>query len=380
MSYDYSYNFDGDLEAILEEIFYSFEEVFYSFEEVFADFDIGAVIAIAAIPLAILFIAGLIGYIIKSCAFSGLGKKFGKGNANLAWVPVFHDAFCMLVLSDLTAKPYFSIHPKIDKVLKLHDRKTAFYVYLGCSLVLPLITTGISYVFSFLFGLIPVIGIVISALIGFVLGLLPTVIIAVFKFAYLRDVLDALKRDRDDNQRMALVITIANLFVPIVEPIYLLTLRKYTPLAPEEYCNPYNAYPGANPYGAPGFNPYAAPGNAPFGAQPYPPYTAPGQPPYAPPYCPPVGEASDTPYGTQPPFNASNGNYGYPPPPPPFNHPGNAPFGSPANPPYGTPGNVPYGVPGNPPYGAPFNNPPSPPPQSHTAPEAPTPPTPSEAP
>lgn len=409
MTYDYSYDYSGDLEELLDNFFYGLEEFFY-------DFDPALIFGIVLIPFLIFAVSLLIGYIIRGIAVSGLAKKFGKTNGGLAWVPFFQDIFCTAVISELTAKPYFSIHPKIDKTIKLHDRKTAFYAYLGCAVVLPLIVTGFSYVIGFVFGLIPVIGVFIAGFLSFLLGLIPTVIIAAFKFAYLRDVLDALKRDKDDNQRMALIITIVNHFVPIVEPVYLLSLRKYTPLDPQEYCDPY-AF-GGNPYGAPYGNPYAAPYGNPYAAPGYPPYGNPCNNPYNNPYNAPEGNpvntdgtpengnsntspesaenaasaqpdtasckpceeqpvpdnAQSSAYNAQqnnqgnaqwqtppyPPYGALYPPYGTPGQPPygtpnqsPFGTPNQSPFGAPNQPPFGTPGQAPFGASGQPPFGSP---------------------------
>lgn len=330
--YSYSY----DISEFLDNFIYMIEDFFESL-------DIGFIIGIIAVPLCIFLLFALAGYVLKSYAVYKLGKKFNRDNAALAWIPFYHDIFCMYVLSEITAKPYFSIHPKIDKALNIKSRKTAFYIYLGCVLIGPFFAAVLSGFMGIFISFIPFIGPATSAVVGSVIGLVLAVLSSVFRFVYLRDLLDALKRDKAENQQTALIISVIAYFVPIVFSIYLLTLLKYSPLAPYEYCDPYAA-PGGNPYAAPNGNPYAAPGGNP--------YTAPNSNSY--------GANNNIPYGTQ----------------------NNNPYGTQNNNPYAAPGSAAYGTPGNPPYGTPFGTPPSPPeaPSASPAPEAPTSPTAPESP
>ncbi len=418
------YSFTGDITEILD-------EAFYVIEDVLGSDGLAIVGSIAAIVLGVFAVLGIIGYVIKSIAVSGIAKKFGKDNANLAWIPVFHDVFCMYVLSDVTAKTTFTIHPAIDERIENRSRRKSFYIYLFGLFILPFLCTFVSVIIS----LIPVLGSIASL----VLSLVPAVVVATIRFVYLRDILDALRHNKAENQQSAIIVTAVSHFVPLVDAIYLLTLKKYEPLHPAEYCyedgpgNPYGD-PYANPYGNPyasganpGGNPYA-PGYDPNGPQQNNPYGAPAGNPYDTqqnnPYGAPAGNPNDTqqnnPYGA-PAGNSydtqQNNPYGAPAGNPyesqnknPYST-GNTPYGGVNNPyangntnpyangnsnpyangntnpyaggnvnpysagnqnPYSAPaGSGAYGTPGNPPYGAPFTPPPAP--EAQTPPEAPAP-------
>ena len=424
------YSFTGDITEILD-------EAFYVIEDILGSDGLAIVGSIAAIVFGVLAVLGVIGYFVRSAAVYSIAKKFGKNNAKLAWIPVFHDAFCMYVLSDVTARTTFFIHPQIDKRIENRSRRKSFSIYLIGALLVPFVGAFVSMIVAVVIGWIPVFGEAAAGLVSLAAGLLPAVIVATIRFVYLRDILDALRRDKAENQQSAIIVTAVSHFIPLVFSIYLLTLRKYEPLHPSEYCyeygwgapygdpyaghggNPYaggfnpNAQQG-NPYGAPAGNPYDSQQSGPYGAPAGNPYESQQENPYGAPAGNPYESQQENPYGTQNnnPYGTSSGNTYESQNNNPYSA-GNTPYGGGNNPyangntssyangntnpyangntnpyaggntnpysagnqnPYSAPGSGVYGTPGNPPYGTPFTPPPAPEAQSSQPPEPGTPP------
>lgn len=237
-----------DIEEIFEEIFWMFEDIVENVGWAIEDFlaygdiedfiytltggmSIGFFLLLIFIPVAVALTVGIVLYILNGIAFSKFANKLGHcRNSSLAWIPVCQYVFLMLVLSKASGRTDFSIDPKIDAKIKIKDRNTSFLIFVLTYFVGTLIVSCASGIIGFILGFIPFVGPLLSGLIGFILGLIPAAVYAVCKYVYLRDCLDLIKEDKDNNKTMAIIISIASHFIPVVLPIYLLTLLKYEPL------------------------------------------------------------------------------------------------------------------------------------------------------
>lgn len=187
----------------------------------------GIIAVITLIAAAVVFIIGIVIYIIKSYAISTFAKKLNYAHPWLAWVPIKY--FRIYVLADMVGDKRLEFwHGKF----KHNDRKISFWAYLGIDLVGPTIIN----ILSSLFMMVPAVGILGSA--GcYILGFIPLLACAIIEYIYFRDLLDLFKEDRHSNEVTSFVITLIDAFLGggLIRAIYLLTMKKAEPLDKVEY-------------------------------------------------------------------------------------------------------------------------------------------------
>lgn len=259
----------------LEDIFWFFEDIFESIgwfiEDLMYELDLEdlfysltggmSLVMIMAIFGIVFLFFGVIAigiYVLNAVAISKFSKKLGHNtNTGLAWIPFLQGIFVIYLLSKASGRNDFRIDPKIDEKFKIQDRNTSFLYYVLVYFLGTAVATTVSSIVGFILGLIPFVGVILSPLVGFVIGLIPAAAMGIFKFVYLRDCLDLLKEDKNTNKTTAIIITIADHFIGLVLPIYLLTLLKCDPLpvnhAPYEEYEQYGYDP--NGYNSNGYNP-----------------------------------------------------------------------------------------------------------------------------
>ena len=207
----------GELLDGLDDIMYSFG---YATEMGMVSF----ILICTIIGLIIGGVIALLLYVLEAIPVYKLAKKMGMQNAWLAWVPIYGSYFRFYVLSEMAGnKPLVILKNKF----KFENRKTAFWIYVGVSLLGSLAVAVICAIGGFF----PIIGQIISML-SWCISLLPAAVAAVFEYAILRDVANIFKSDRKANTTTALILALLDQFVTmgIARTVYLYTLLKCDPL------------------------------------------------------------------------------------------------------------------------------------------------------
>ncbi len=210
-------------------------------------------------------------YFLNAYPLYKMSKKLGYDKAFLPWIPVFQAFLCAYTMANLPGKTDFYISPKLDKIFKIKDRKKSFIAFIAIAVVsiIGIYVILFGFMFAVMFValmtetgediviIMPLIMMIMYAIL-LVFGLISSLLSSIFYYAYLRDLIDVFKPDREKNKKTALIVVIVNNFTSgLALPIYLMTLQQYDPLpiAPEGmteeafYSTNFNfAYPGEPPY------------------------------------------------------------------------------------------------------------------------------------
>lgn len=226
---------------------YSYSSDYYSsnpFEE-FTDFlgssegaFLTGFLAVYLVMIAVALLVGLLFYIFEAFPIYKLAKKTGRKMAWLAWIPIFGVYFRTYVLADIAGDKELVIIP--EKVV-IKNRQTSFWIYLGISVLGPVVIGILTTILS----LIPVIGWFIS-MFTTLLVFVPVICTAFMEYAYLRDVLDIFKEDKKANNTAAIVVTALDAAITggLARLIYLYTILKCEPIYGEPtYENTYYEAP-----------------------------------------------------------------------------------------------------------------------------------------
>ncbi len=226
----------------------------------------GVVLTILIIVMIVAFVLSTIVYVLSAFPLYKLAKKLDRPYAWLAWIPIVGTYFRTYVLCDLAGDKELVIIP--DKIV-IKDRKMSFLIYLGIVILGSAIVGTIIGILS----LIPIIG-----WFSYILAFAPIVCAGFMEYAYLRDVLDIFKEDKQSNKTTSIIVTVLDCLVTygIARIVILFTLLKREPIAQNVVnceANPaYTAPAYTNPtYAEPA---YTQPSNTPPVAE-APAYTAP---------------------------------------------------------------------------------------------------------
>ncbi len=182
------------------------------------------ILLISMIGSALTFIAI---YLISAIPLTVIAKKAKCKGKWLAWVPVYQDLFCLILLYKIPGKDDFKFG-----FIKFAERHNSLLLYL---LVYFLASALITVIFLII-TVFPYIGQVLGVFI-FLLYLLPTAIFTIIEFVYLRDVLNMFKPNKRFNCLVAWIVSILDNLITSgwARRIYLITLmsKKVQPL-PEE--------------------------------------------------------------------------------------------------------------------------------------------------
>ena len=181
----------------------------------------GVVLTILIIVMIVAFVLSTVTYVLSAFPLYKLAKKLNRPYAWLAWIPVV-GAYCRTyVLCDLAGDKELVIIP--DKIV-IKDRKMSFLIYLGIVILGSAIVGTIIGVLS----LIPIIG-----WFSYILLLAPIVCAGFMEYAYLRDVLDIFKEDKQSNNTTSIIVTALDCLVTcgIARIVILFTLLKREPIA-----------------------------------------------------------------------------------------------------------------------------------------------------
>lgn len=190
----------------------------------FADLGYAGIILLISIISAVVgFIFAVVQYLLASFPVYKISKKLGRKYAFLAWIPVLPQYFRMFVIADMAVdKPVSVFNGKIT----LKNRFTSFWIYLCIAICGNTIVDIISLFLNF----IPGLGMLLS-LATSVLSLAPTFVIALFEYAYFRDMLNIFKADKKSNNTTAIVVTVLDVFLfGWAKVIYLYTMLKLEPI------------------------------------------------------------------------------------------------------------------------------------------------------
>ena len=141
-------------------------------------------------------------WILLAVPLFKLAQKTGKKNAWLAWIPVFGDYFRTFVLADLPGNKEIVLFGK----LKIQNRMTAFWIWVGICLFGTLVWDTVMGLISVFFP--------VGAVATIALSYVPDVAIGFLEYAFLRDVLDMFKADKKSNNTWAIVITVLDVILP----------------------------------------------------------------------------------------------------------------------------------------------------------------------
>lgn len=230
------------------------------------------ILAFIMIMMIFIFVFAGVLYFLNAYPLYKIAKKLDYDKSFLPWIPIFQSYICLFTIADLPGRRDFYISPKFDSLFKIKDRKKSYTAVI----IIIVVTTVLSYFASFfstflmsflsafmeMNSAMSAIGTAIPALlslcIALPLSLITGFLLGIFQYAYIRDLIDLFKPDREQNKKTALIIVIINNFTAgLALPIYLMTLQQYDPLpiAPEGmteeayYAPNFNfAYPSEPPY------------------------------------------------------------------------------------------------------------------------------------
>ena len=182
----------------------------------------GAILTALVAIFVIALVIGAIVYILSAYPLYKLAKKLNRPYAWLAWIPIFSLYCRTYVLCDLAGDKELVIIP--DKLV-IKDRKMSFWIFVGISVLGGAIVGTISAFLS----LIPIIGILLTIVLAFV----PMTCLGFMEYAYLRDVLDIFKENKQSNKTTSIIVTVLDKLVSsgIARIIVLFTLLKLEPVA-----------------------------------------------------------------------------------------------------------------------------------------------------
>lgn len=182
--------------------------------------------------LVIAFVISVVVFLVEAVPIFKASKKLNRPCAWLiwlGWLPVVGTYIKTYVLCDIAGDKSVKLFGKYE----IESRLTSFWIYVGISVLGTAIISIIVSILSF----IPIIG-----AFSWILSYIPVVVLAVFNYAYLRDVLDLFKADKNANNTAAIIVTILDSTVTfgLARAIYLYTIYKLDPL-PQDY-ESYNNY------------------------------------------------------------------------------------------------------------------------------------------
>ena len=172
----------------------------------------GIALLIAALVIALIVI--LVLHYIEAIPTFIIAKKNGF---RFAWIALLPLPFCTaFVLSSTPGTRDVSLIGKWSV-----KNTVAFILFIFVSIL----GVSIMNVVAKSLILIPILGFLLSA----ITRIIPVAAIVLFEYAFLRDVIDIYSTDKKSNAIIAVVIAVANRFIPIVKGIYLWTLVGKTP-------------------------------------------------------------------------------------------------------------------------------------------------------
>lgn len=219
-------NFFEEVAEALEDI----AEIFY-YGNGIAELSFAAIFLI--VMLGVLLFVGLlllVQYILTAIPVYKLAKKLNIPNAGIAWIP-FVSTYCHTYLLCSMSKEKDLILINNNEKYKIKDRKQSFlyYVLIGVcgNIVISLFITVASFV--------PIVGTFVSVF-GYFLYYIPAIALAVMNYAYLRDVINIFKPDRNANSTTAIIITVLDSFITIgfARAFYIFKLTKLEPISEPE--------------------------------------------------------------------------------------------------------------------------------------------------
>lgn len=186
------------------------------------------------IVLVITLILSAAIYVAEAFPLYKLAKKTDRKNAWFAWMPIFGAYFRLYTLMDIAGDKEVVL---FSEKYTIKNRPKSYLIFVGGSLALNLVIVSV-ILLSMLLLLIPIVGIIIFVIVVTIASLLSyvsTIALAVIRYIYFKDVLDIFREDKSENNLIAILVVLIDLFVTggLARIIFLYTLINRDPI-PEE--------------------------------------------------------------------------------------------------------------------------------------------------
>ena len=184
--------------------------------------------------VVLLLLTFLIFHIAEAIPLYKLAKKMDRKNAWLVWIPVFGSYFRLYTLMDIAGDKEVVI---FSEKFRIQNRRMSYLIFVMGSLALNIILSAMIFV-AILSAYIPLIGILICMIVCLIVSVLyyiPGIALTVIRYIYFKDVLDIFREDKSENNLIAILVVLIDLFVTggLARIIFLYTLINRDPI-PEE--------------------------------------------------------------------------------------------------------------------------------------------------